>query len=467
MLRVVDKPRVAVLGLSLELYKHALPGYMERLDAMLGRFVEALKPSVQIVGTRLCFVEPHVADGVAAAERDEVDAILVVPVSYTASAMSLRPMLRTLLPIVIWNTQEVERLSEDYDFDTLLMNHITQGTQDLTNVLIRSNKVFGMESGHYREPGAIARLAQWLRAARARRFAEMLRVGLLGHPFQDMGDFAADETRMAGWWGPHVIRLSIPKFAELVRQADMQEVSAFMAADRKTYDLAPEVSEPIHLASAKLEWAMRRMVRENALGALTLNFRNLIEDGRFETLPFFGLNKLLGEGLGYAGEGDVVTAGHMAQMRQLCGAANFTEIFTVDYAENRMLMMHMQECNPALARRDMKIRLVRKDFWAPGVEPYVGMHFTLEPGPVTLTCLTTDEQGELFYIAFETNIVDRRPLARLDVPHWMVQLDEPVGDFLTRYSMAGGPHHLVSVSGHCTELLAKLAHLQGFECVCI
>jgi L-arabinose isomerase len=179
-------------------------------------------------------------------------------------------------------------------------------------------------------------------------------------------------------------------------------------------------------------------------------------------LPFLGINKLMGGGLGYAGEGDAVTAAHMAQMRQLCGAANFTEIFTVDYAGNRMLMMHMQECNPALTRRDRKVRLVRKDFWAPGVQPYVGMYFTLEPGPVTLTCITSDEQGGLYYIAGEGRIVDRQPLAKLDVPHWIVELDEPVGEFLTRYSMAGGPHHLVAVPGHRASMLGKLAHLQGF-----
>jgi len=45
-------------------------------------------------------------------------------------------------------------------------------------------------------------------------------------------------------------------------------------------------------------------------------------------------------------------------MRQLCGEANFTEIYTVDYLQNRMMMTHMQECNLALARKDRKIRLV-------------------------------------------------------------------------------------------------------------
>jgi L-arabinose isomerase len=179
-------------------------------------------------------------------------------------------------------------------------------------------------------------------------------------------------------------------------------------------------------------------------------------------MPFLGINKMMAEGLGYAGEGNVTVAAHMAQMRALCGSATFTEIYTVDYAADRMMMTHMQECNPALARRDRKVRLVRKEFWAPGVRPYAGMHFTLEPGSVTLTNITTGPGGEFRYIAHECEILDRAPLPRFDAPHWIVQLDRPVGEFLTRYSLAGGTHHLVAAPGRRAEALRKLAHLQGF-----
>jgi len=338
---------------------------------------------------------------------------------------------------------------------------VTQGTQDLTNALCRSGRVFGMESGHFKDQEALTRLEEWLRAARTARFARTIRVGILGHPFQDMGDFAIDETMMIGRWGPVVIGLSVPELARLAGSAPVDEVAGMVARDRSDFDITADLTESIHSRSAALEWGLRRLVRENRLDALTFNFLDLIEDGRFETLPFLGVNKLIGEGLGYAGEGDVVTAAHMAQMRQLCGAANFTEMFTIDYAANRMLMMHMQECNPALARRDRKIRLVRKEFWAPGIQPYAGMYFTLEPGPVTLSCITTDVRGALGYLAYETRIADRPPLQNLDVPHWMVELDEPIGDFLTRYSFVGGTHHLVAVPGHQARALSRLAHLQG------
>ncbi len=465
MFRPVEKPSVMAVGLSLELYRTALPGYMERWAAQFARFTDALQPVVGRIEQRICSRGEQVAEAVACAETGGFDAVLIVPLSYTASGMSLRPLLECRLPLVVWNTQEAASIAEDYTFDTLLMNHVTQGTQDVTNALLRSGRRFGMESGHYRDADAVARLGEWLAAARVERFARTMRVGLLGRAFQDMGDVAVDETRMAAAWGPHVIRLGTARIRQIVRECASEDVGEIMDADTATYDVAPDLSDHVHAESVRLELGLRRILQEERLDALTFNFMDIVDDRRFETLPFFGINKLMGEGLGYAGEGDVVTAAHMAQMRQLCGAANFTEIFTVDYEQRRLLMMHMQECNPALARRDARIRLVRKEFWAPGIEPYVGMVFTLEPGPVTLTCITADEGGDQYYIACETQILDRPPLANLDIPHWMVQLDEPTGEFLTRYSMAGGTHHLVAAPGHHASAIAKLAHLQGLDFV--
>ena len=132
---------------------------------------------------------------------------------------------------------------------------------------------------------------------------------------------------------------------------------------------------------------------------------------------------------------------------------------------NLILMSHMQECNPAFARKDRKIKLVHKDFWAKGIGPYAGMHFSLEPGHVTLVNITTDPDGDFYYICYETDIYDMPPLDNFDIPHWFIKPDEEAGKFLTRYSMAGGTHHMVSVPEHCADMIAKLAVLQNFDCI--
>jgi len=459
----VPKPRAAVLGITLPFYEQALPDLMDTLQRQLRAFAAELEPHAALVSTTFCSRHDLVSDAVAQADRDDVDAIVVIALSYTASLMSLLPLTRTDLPLLVWNTQEASQIRPDYTFEDLQANHTVQGTQDLTNTLVRSQRVFGMETGHYRDAQALARFGEWLRAARACRQAKRMRVGLLGTPFQDMGDFGIDATMMATDWGPYAVQLSLPRYLALVDEASAADLQDMAAQDRKQYELAPDVTEDLHMASLRYEWALRRLVDEEQLQAFTMNFRDLVEDGRVKVLPLFGINKLLKDGLGYAGEGNITIAAHMAQMRQLCGTSNFTEIYTIDFERNRMMMTHMQECNPALARRDRKVRLVRKPFWAPGIADYVGMHFTVEPGPVTLTNLTTDPEGRFYYIAREMRIVDMEPLPAFDAPHWMAECDEPISDFLTDYGNAGGTHHLVAVPGHHAQALRKLAHLQGFR----
>ncbi len=462
MFTPVEKPRIAVLGLGLELYDQVMPSLNARLQQQLENFVKPLAGEAEVGLMRLCSDESHVAVLIHEAEAQSVDALLVIPLCYTASLASLAPLVRTSLPLVVWNTQEAERVTDDYDFDRLLMNHVTQGTQDLTSVLIRSGRAFGLESGHYQDTVAIRRLGEWLRAARAMRVARRLRVGLLGAPFQDMGDFGVDPTRLLVQWGPHMVTIPVGRFIEYIQAVKPADAEAFMAADRKKFEVSETVTADMHLRSTTLEIALRRLIEEYRLDAFTMNFLDLVADGRCPTLPFLGINKLLAEGLGYAGEGDIMTAAHMAQSRHLTGVATFTEMYTVDYVNNRIVMTHMQECNPALARRDRPVRLVLKKFWAPGIQPYVGMHFTLEPGPVTLTAVTLNAQGALGYVVYETEIRDMAPFSLFDIPHWVIQLNEPVGDFLTRYSRAGGPHHLVALPGRHAEALRKLSVLQGF-----
>lgn len=467
MRKGVGKPVVQALGLSLGYYRESIPGYMQRLEDQFQRFLAEIKPRADVRGATLCCSQQEVEAAVKQAVQNNADALLLIPLSYTASLMTFRPIIQSSLPVIIWNTQEAHVITQDYSFDDLLMNHVTQGTQDITNVLMRSGKPFGMESGHYRAPAALNQLAEWLNAAKAAQFAKGMRVGLLGSPFQDMGDFGVDETAMICRWGPSVVRLSLSRFIQLINEVDEDSLKQKRTDDLQRFDVAPEITEEVHYLSLRLEMALRTMIEEQNLDAFTMNFRDLIADGRIPTLPFLGINKLLAEGLGYAGEGNVSIAALMAQLRQLCGISNFTEIYTVDYEQNLMVMTHMQECNPALARKDRKIRLVRKEFWAPGIKPYVGMHFTLEPGQVTLCNLTTDRQGNFYCIVFEAEIMDRPPFKNLDIPHWVVKLQEPVGDFLTSYSRAGGTHHLAAVPGKRASAVRKLAALQEWKCYSI
>jgi L-arabinose isomerase len=459
------KPKVAVLGLSHELYDRVYPDYIGRQRKQLDLFLSGIEDSIDIVSRTICFHSTHMEQEIRKAKNNEVDALLVLPLCYTPGLMSVPSLLKTDIPLVIWNTQELFEIKVDYNFDTLLMNHVIQGTQDVTNILIRGQKIFGMETGHYEDPLVIKKIYEWLNAAKTVSYARRMRVGLLGNPGQDMGDFGVDETLMKTKWGPHTIYLNTGRFIENLNSVNERNIDEVVVSDRQVYEFDEKLTEQTHRVSIKLELALREIIREKALDAFTMNFTDLSDDGRFPTMPFLGINKMMAEGLGYAGEGNTTIAALMAEMWHMCGSAGFTEAYTVDFKRNLIFMTHMQECNPALARKDRKVKLVNKDFWAKGAGPYAGMYFTLEPGPVTLVNITTNPGGDFYYICFEAEIPDIPPLENFDVAHWFIKPRGDASELLTWFSMAGGNHHMVAVPGHCAGMIRKLAILQNFHCI--
>ena len=61
------------------------------------------------------------------------------------------------------------------------------------------------------------------------------------------------------------------------------------------------------------------------------------EDERTVTLPFVAVSRLMADGVGFAGEGDLIGAAGTWLLNWLCPPASFSEIFTIDFARQRAL----------------------------------------------------------------------------------------------------------------------------------
>jgi len=463
MFKALQKPRVVYLGLSLELYLTSMPSYMERWGKVFDCWRQQLSQLAEIVYSRTCYTESDMAEAVAGFANLAPDAIVMSPLSYTASLTSVPFIQDCGIPIILWSTQFADRIKEDYRPEDLSMNHTVQGTQDITNVLFQRGVDFAVVTGHYQDEVSNARLADCLIAARAARLARKIRTVSLGGMFKGMGDFEFDAAQATRQWGPEFFSATIDEFREEFMSADDRELEELRQQDLKSYEIAPELSQETHLNSLRGYLALRGLLKKYQADALTMNFLNLMKEPKCPVLPFFGINRLMAEGMGYAGEGDALRAALMAHLRQLAGMANFTEIYTVDFKRDIMLMSHMQECNPAFARRDRKIKLLHKKFRAPGVAPYCGMYFTLEPGETTLVTLTCDGKGGFRYIAFAGIIEDAELFPNYDRPYWLLRSQNNVSELLDRYSLTGGTHHLIALPGNQLAKLKQLAYWQKFE----
>jgi len=453
------RPKVGLLALTLELYEDLAPGLREgREQWVRDRVLPALSDHADVAFSRAVFRRREVEATVSQFEADGVDALLVMLLTYSPSQLALPALKRTCLPTVVWNTQELFAVGKGFTGDDMSRNHGVHGTQDLCNVLLRSGVRFHYVTSHLDDVGSTAELSDFFAAAAAVRRLGRARLGLLGYPFPGMGDFALDTTHMVATLGCEWTALSVADYISRGEAAEPGAVAALLRQYRESYGVADDVGESALEATARAELALRGMVADHALDAITYQFMAFGEDDRTPTVPFVAASRLMAEGIGFGGEGDLIAAAGTTFLNWLNPPASFTEIFTTDFGGNSIFMSHMGEANVSMARGDRKVALVQRPRPITRTqEPQLALATTFEPGEATLFALTLGPGGRWRLIVSPVAILDFGPLPDMAVPHCKVAPRQDVRDFLTAYAAAGGPHHLAVCFGDARRRLRLAA----------
>jgi len=461
------KPKVGLLGLMFKLYD-GIPELKPTMTEFAKELIKIITPFADVEFPGVCNKRSQVETAIANFESKNVDLLIVVLLTYAPSHIALPGLLKTKLPVLIFNTQKAYSIGSDIPPEVLTENHGMHGVQDLANVLLRSEREFYILTGHYKDKNTIEQLRNWCEAASVAKFMKHCRIGLLGYPMEQMGDFAIDETIFLAQIGVEVKRIPMKKLATIAANASDEEINKQIEFDKEHFEVDSEITRKEHEASSRLEWAIRKMLKGKNMHGFAAHFMAIAEDGRIDTLPFIAASKLMAEGYGYGGEGDVTSAAAVTMMQKLTGASNFTEMFTMDFGGNAVLMSHMGESNWKLARKDIPIRMVhsRLGLVPLNITPTL-LVFSIKPGDVTLVSLTTLSNGKLKMIVTEGKVLDFPPINSLSTPHFKFAPEANLSEFLTRFSMEGGSHHQALAYGHLSEIIKKISKLLKLECTVI
>ncbi|NLX53847.1 MAG: hypothetical protein GXY58_01895 [Planctomycetaceae bacterium] len=455
------RPKVGLLALTLELYETLTPGLRAAREAWLRQvLIPAVEPHADVLFDAAVFRRSDIESTVAGFEQAGADALVVVMLTYSPSQLALPALTRTRLPCMIWNTQELPAVDQSFSQEQMVDNHGVHGTQDLASVLVRSGVPFQYVTSLTNDAAGLAELGDFCAAAAAVRRLRSARIGMLGYPFPGMGDFALDTTHLAATLGCSWTNLTVEDYICRAAAAGGAEVARLVDAYRHEYDVAADVTAADLEATARAELAVRGMVHDHALNALTYQFTAFGDDERTSSLPFVAASRLMAEGIGFGGEGDLIAAAATAFFNWLNPPATFSEIFTIDFAGESLFMSHMGEANAGMARRDRKIPLVARP--APITrtrDRQLALVTCLEPGPATFTVLALGPGGRWRIIAAPVAIEDYGPLSGFCVPHFKIRPHMPVREFLTRYAQSGGPHHNAVCFGDARRRLRLAAEL--------
>jgi L-arabinose isomerase len=468
--------RIGLLPFWLKLYDDTAAGARPRIEAFVRTIAASFeKRGVATTAAPVCRLEKEFAAAVKRFESEEVDAIVTLHLAYSPSLESAGALARTRLPILVLDTTPMWSFGPAQDPGEIMHNHGIHGVQDMCNLLVRNGRPFLIEAGHWERSDVMDRIVRHLPAARMAAIMGRGRVGLMGSSFKGMGDFYTPPAKLKATVGGTVKPMDAETLQKLVAAVKPAEVEAEMAEDRGRFDGA-EVSGPVaeaHRRSVRMGLAVRRWIERERLSAFTFNFLDMKKKAGHVTVPFLEASKAMARGVGYAGEGDVLTALLVAAVASAFPETTFTEMFCPDWEDGTVFLSHMGEVNWRLL--DGRGRMEAMEYQYSATDDPVRVTGRLKPGNAILVNLAPMADGRYRLILAPATMLPAKVDDRFaSSVHGWFRPPKPLPAFLEAYSRFGGTHHLAmcyaadaGTSGPTFAALEAFGRLMGWETVAI
>ena len=458
--------RIGLLPLYVELYDRTMPQLRPQIDEFHKKVVGALEGAQLTVHTsNVCRTKKEFNDAIQAFTKKDVDAIVTLHLAYSPSLESEGALKNTQCPILILDTTPSYCFDQSTDEAQIMLNHGIHGVQDMCNLLKRNNKIYSVFAGHIEHSDVIDRIKKAADMAKAAKIFQTAKVGIIGEPFEGMGDFQVQDREMRDYLGIEAVRYDWEKGAERIGQVSQEEIDAEFEQDKNVFEIDKTLARDVYDRSARTGLGVRKWVRDEGLSAFTINF--LATAGSrpgLPVMPFVECCKAMAAGIGYAGEGDVITAGLVGALLSTNPNVTFSEMFCPDWKNGSVFMSHMGEFNYNVASG--KPFLTEKEFEFTDAQNPTVAYSTMKGGEAVLVNLAPLRNGRFLLLVKkgEMTRIDGENKLGESVNGWF-RPEGGLGRFLEEYSKNGGTHHNVIVYGETPEALGYFAEYCGLETI--
>jgi L-arabinose isomerase len=457
-------PKVGLLPLYLELYDEVIPENRIQMEAFLKDVSKEIeRRNIIVKQSPVCSRREEFYRAVQYFEEEKVDAILTLHLAYSPSLESVEALSATKIPIIILDTTPAYSFNIRTTSEEIMRNHGIHGVQDMCNVLIKRNKDFIIEAGHWEKSDVLDRVAKHIRASMLASSISRIRVGSIGGPFKGMGDFYVPPEILKKTIGIETIDTSTEDIVKLIPSKEEDEVKEEIRYDKENF-LIKNLSGKAHLNTTTTGIAIRRWIKSKSLGAFTINFSAIDKSSGFPTFPFLEASKQMANGVGYAGEGDVLTASLVGSLLKMCPDVSFIEMFCPDWEGNCIFLSHMGEMNISLTSE--KPVLMEKDLPFLGVNNPAIAFGRFKHGDAVLVNLAPSHEETYKLIVSPVKMLEVKGKDKLeDSIHGWFRADVAVNDFLKEFSIAGGTHHSAIVYGDFLTEIISFGKIMGWNVI--
>ena len=453
-----NKPKIGLHPLYLMLYDDSSPDKRIGAEAFHALIASNLADAgIDLVNVPVCRVKEEFDDAVSLFEVEGVDAIVTLNLSYSPSLEASYALARTALPLIVLGTTP----DYVYDFDSspseIIYNQGISGVQDMCNMLHRSGKKFDVVMGHIEDGQFIDHVVTAVKAARLSRLMRTSKVGMIGEPFKAMGDFQLGGNKMKELLGIEVVKFDMAKYPE---------VSDDEVADEYRRDTAQYIMDSIgsgdYLEPGRSELIIRKWLRNKKLDAFTMNFMLPAKNNVFLGVPYAGAGKALADGIGYSGEGDVMTAALCSVFMREYQYVSPTEMYCPDWRDGTVYLSRHGEQNPRCVDGKPVFSMVSSNLTSD--LPALALTGPYRSGKVLLLSLAPQYEDRFTLIAAPGEMLAVSPDCRhRGRVHGWFKPERPLVDFLGDYSKKGGIHHNLLIYDGDIRLAEHFARFSGFD----
>ena len=458
----MKKVKIGFLPLYVKLYDDGAPNMRLRINAFAEEVIELFKTrdDVEVIAADICRLENEFRDAIKLFEEKKVDSIVTLHLAYSPSLESEKVLRDTKLPIVILDTTPNFNFTDDEDTISISYNHGIHGVQDMCNLLVRNNKQFFIEGGHYLESDVIDRVINRVKGVKIAKEFQKSRVGTIGGEFDGMGDFRLPEN-LYGEIGIEKVLLCKNEAKEYFESVSDAEIDMLLAEDEEKYEISENISKEVLRNALKGDLAVRKWIVDNNLTAFTANFRTVGKDFGLAGMPFAEANRAMERGIGYAGEGDVLTAAFTGALMSVSDEASFIEMFCPDWKNNLIFISHMGEMNTALSSDKPKYMIKPMKYADIDTTWLCG---TYKDGKATLINLLpiADNKFRVVVSLVEMRVPECDKFRGSSTCGWF-EPNKNIANFLEDYSKLGGTHHLCLMYGDARKTAETFANVMNYE----
>lgn len=459
----MSKIKIGLLPLYVALYERVVPQRTPLCEEFYEKAaVELEARGFEVLRAPICHVADEFSSAIKSFEQGGAKCIVTLHLAYSPSLESIDALAATALPLVILDTTLTYDFSPAQDPAEIGLCHGIHGVMDMCNLLKKHGKKYAIAAGHLYESPVVDRVADLVRAAVAAGSLDGMKVGSIGGSFAGMGDFVISDEDLKSRFGVEVLYATADEMTAAAAAVTDEEIAAEMAADFVGATALKPIDPAVHANSTRACLAVRRWIAEKGLGAYTANFLKIGETG-LRSMPFMESCKAMARGIGYAGEGDVMTAAFCGAMLNGFTQSSFVEIFCPDWKGGRVMLSHMGELNYACA--DAPIELTETNFIYgtpehPVDNPIVG-YARLRAGKAVFANLYDDGRGYRLLLApvtMEAPECEDKFVAKMR--GWL-KPEMPIEAFLEGISRVGATHHSMLIYDTSVEALSYFGDLLG------